>query len=1023
MRQCSRHIRVESIALIITLVILTGWVPVFGQDDRPSPTEAPSPPSREQVETPPSSAPAPKPSERPRRPTAPARGRSGETPAADAPGASRADVEASEAAERDAPPDTEEARPAEPSRGRPASPEAAAEEQPPEGDTVPAADGEVSQSATAEEPSTEAAGDAAAPAPVATSSPSAEGSGESEEQQAATHRRAVRDRRTQAIEQSIERLRAEDAEELSETQRAALIGQIAQGARVDIGSLREETAEARLTLESLQQMARQIREDRRTVPHQVRTGQIPSLGASNRWDALQETNQELQDTIDRAFSERLRLLLAIPNAEDALEEVRSLQRSSGQSFDASSRSVLNDAERYLKERLKAMQDLLAVYNEQAAVATDAYEQSSQYTEELSAAMVAARGRGLLARSETGISWETFKAIGASISRLPELASRIAPSYEEQGTPPETMTGYLLRLTASGLLLAGLILLWAKLPGWLLAASDSGNGEEPPNADGGDDLRALRDRRQAELITPVARAAALAAIAAVALQLWGLPQEWIMAALAVLGTWAGYFAFVAVVRQLLAPRHVDLRIVPIDDSAAGALFRLLRALALWTTIMLPIIWALSVLEYEHEDVLVLLSVVHVVGLAVLAGWIIYAQGGPAEFVEGAEDGTDRPLRRVATAAVPIVLGLVAAIAILKAIGYVNLGAWMARILYLELPLLVVALVLDWQIRRRFAANSRWRTRLRAGLWLAFGLAQIWVFGLRYHHWLAVVDFLKRPLFTVAENEVSTFSILEAILVIVIAWLVARFVRGWLERSQRLRNRLSEGIQYALSSLTFYVIIIAGILWAMLVGGFPLNALTVLAGMAGIGLGFGLQEIVKNFVAGLILLIERPLAVGDYIEVSGTWGRVMSISLRSTVVRTQDNVHILVPNGDIITNQLTNLSHHDRTLRLVIPVGVSYDSDIDHVMDILIDVAKQNPNLREFPEPSARLKEFGDSAIVVELLVWISDPEGQIGATVDLNLEIWRALKREGIEIPFPQTDIHLRDDSAPVRIERDAEREE
>jgi small-conductance mechanosensitive channel len=332
--------------------------------------------------------------------------------------------------------------------------------------------------------------------------------------------------------------------------------------------------------------------------------------------------------------------------------------------------------------------------------------------------------------------------------------------------------------------------------------------------------------------------------------------------------------------------------------------------------------------------------------------------------------------------------------------------------------ITAFVLDLQVRKHFAAGSAWRTRLRAAVWAALGVAQIWVLGLRWHHWLAIVDFLKRPLFTVAETEVSVFSILRAIIVIVVAWLVARFLRGWLERSERIGRRVSEGVQYALSSLTFYVIIVAGVLWAMLVGGFPLNALTVLAGMAGIGLGFGLQDVVSNFVAGLILLLERPLAVGDYIEVAGTWGRVQTISLRSTVVRTQDNVHILVPNADIISNQLTNLSHHDRTMRVVIPVGVGYDSDIDHVIEVLVDVAKEHPDVRDFPEPGARLAEFGDSAIVVELLIWISDPSGQVGAEVDLNLDIWRALKREGIEIPFPQRDLHIRADSAPLRLDKD-----
>jgi len=843
-------------------------------------------------------------------------------------------------------------------------------------------------------------------------------SGGGSQAESSATRQQIRQRRNQAITQSIQQLSTGDTSQMSDTQKAALVGQIAQGARVELGALREEKAQAQLTLEHVQQMAREVKRDRQTVPRQVRTGQMPSLGASNRWDALQQTNTDLQNIIDKAFSERLRLLSAIPEAEDSLKKLRSLRASSARSFDSSLQSVLKDAETYLKQRVDAMQELLNLYNQQASTATDAYDESSQYTQELSAAMVAARKRGLLARSGSGISLNTFKVLGANIADVPNLGKAAIAQYKEQARPAQTMLGFILRLAGTAVLLVALILVWAKLPAWLTAVfTEDHSAEPPPDTDGGEDLQTLREQRHAELVLPVARAALLAAIAAVGLQMWGLPQEWVMGALSVLGTWAAYFTLMAILRQLLAPRHAELRVVPIDTKAAAALYRLLRAMALWSAIMLPIIWVLSVLDYQHDDVLVLLSVVQVVGLAIIAGWMIYAAGGPAQFMEGADGRSAGSLQAVATAAVPAILGLAAAVAVLKAVGYVNLGGYLARILSLELPLVIVVLVADWQIRQHFALGGVWRKRLRALLWAALAVAQIWVLGLRWHHLQAAVDFLKRPLFTVAGNDVSTFSILRAILVIFLAWVVARLLRGWLSRSQRIRDRMSEGVQYALSSLTFYTILVAGILWAMLVGGFPLNALTVLAGMAGIGLGFGLQDIVSNFVAGLILLLERPLAVGDYIEVAGTWGRVTSVSLRSTVVRTQNNVHILVPNADLISSQLTNLSHHDRTIRLVIPVGVAYDSDIDHVIEVLVDLAKTHPDIRDFPEPSARLSEFGDSAIVVELLVWISDPEGQVGTEVDLNLDIWRTLKREGIEIPFPQQDIHLRDDSAPVRIQQ------
>jgi potassium efflux system protein len=179
------------------------------------------------------------------------------------------------------------------------------------------------------------------------------------------------------------------------------------------------------------------------------------------------------------------------------------------------------------------------------------------------------------------------------------------------------------------------------------------------------------------------------------------------------------------------------------------------------------------------------------------------------------------------------------------------------------------------------------------------------------------------------------------------------------------------------------------------------------MAGIGIGFGLQDIVRNFIAGIILLIERPLAVGDYVDVGGVTGRVAAIRLRSTTVRTPDNVHILVPNADLISRQVTNLSHRDLVTRLQIPVGVSYGSDVDEVIRVLVAAARDHPDVLDDPEPQAWLMGFGDSSVDFQLNAWIADPSVMIGTKVGLNLAVWRALKEAGIEIPFPQRDLHIR----------------
>jgi len=166
-------------------------------------------------------------------------------------------------------------------------------------------------------------------------------------------------------------------------------------------------------------------------------------------------------------------------------------------------------------------------------------------------------------------------------------------------------------------------------------------------------------------------------------------------------------------------------------------------------------------------------------------------------------------------------------------------------------------------------------------------------------------------------------------------------------------------------------------------------------------------VRNFVAGIILLVERPLAVGDFVGIGGVTGRVAGIRLRCTLLRTPENIHILVPNAHLISQEVTNLSHRDLTVRLEIPVGVSYGSDVDEVIRVLVGVARANPDVLDDPEPEAWLMGFGDSSVDFQLNAWIADPSRMVGTRVRLNLAVWHALKEAGIEIPFPQRDLHIR----------------
>jgi small-conductance mechanosensitive channel len=192
------------------------------------------------------------------------------------------------------------------------------------------------------------------------------------------------------------------------------------------------------------------------------------------------------------------------------------------------------------------------------------------------------------------------------------------------------------------------------------------------------------------------------------------------------------------------------------------------------------------------------------------------------------------------------------------------------------------------------------------------------------------------------------------------------------------------------------------------GFELKNITIIGGALGVGIGFGMQAIVNNFVSGLILLFERPIKVGDVIQLGdGQRGRVTNLGLRATTVQTFDKAEVVVPNGDLIASQVTNWTLGDRSMRLIIPVGVAYGSDVEAVIRVLMTVAEENERVLKEPKPMALFLNFGDSSLDFELRVWIADFNDRRIIQSDLIRQIDRCFREEEIEIPFPQRDLHLR----------------
>ena len=241
---------------------------------------------------------------------------------------------------------------------------------------------------------------------------------------------------------------------------------------------------------------------------------------------------------------------------------------------------------------------------------------------------------------------------------------------------------------------------------------------------------------------------------------------------------------------------------------------------------------------------------------------------------------------------------------------------------------------------------------------------------------------------------------------LSWLLARLIAFFMEAEVFPRVRLPQGVPFAIKSFMRYAVLVVGFIIAMSMLGFSLDRLTLLLSAVGVGIGFGLQNVINNFVSGVILLFERPVRVGDRVELSaGNVGVINRIGIRASVLRTFDGSDIIVPNGDLISNQVTNWTFADQRRRISLPVGVAYGTDPKRVQEILMDVAKRNTDVLTDPEPEALFDGFGDNSLDFLLRCWTINDWRRVKS--DLAVDVYDKLNAAEIEIPFPQRDLHVR----------------
>jgi potassium efflux system protein len=272
---------------------------------------------------------------------------------------------------------------------------------------------------------------------------------------------------------------------------------------------------------------------------------------------------------------------------------------------------------------------------------------------------------------------------------------------------------------------------------------------------------------------------------------------------------------------------------------------------------------------------------------------------------------------------------------------------------------------------------------------------------------VQKILSFPLIRMGGEPITPYSLIVLVLVLIITAVVARKVRRLLELYFLRRLPVEAGAQYAVASLTQYALWVIGLLVALKVLNINLTAIAVVAGALGLGIGFGLQNIVANFVCGLVLLVERPIRVRDRITMEGLEGNVRAVNFRSTIIETNDNISVIVPNSEFINGKVINWSIGDPRVRIHVPVGVAYGSDLETVTRALLRVADETAGVLKHPAPEVRFIEFGNSSLNMELLVWTNEPIKHFLLRSQLNFAIDAAFRREGVQIPFPQRDVHVK----------------
>lgn len=410
----------------------------------------------------------------------------------------------------------------------------------------------------------------------------------------------------------------------------------------------------------------------------------------------------------------------------------------------------------------------------------------------------------------------------------------------------------------------------------------------------------------------------------------------------------------------------------------------------------------------EQVLVTSSLVQLVVIAAtfilafaIAPWIRRSVTSIGKWRDGAI-WLSTPCAAIASVAFPLSWLLLNWISSVSALG----AEWPHRLLTIAVSLLTA-----WVVIRLASTLIRDKTWSNTVSTIAWFIAALNILNLLD----PTIKVLDDAAFTLGDVNISALTVIKGVLALAVLLWMATIISGMMERRISRSANLTPSVQVLFSKLLKVVLIAVAVVIALSSVGIDLTAFTVFTGALGVGVGFGLQKIVSNLISGILILMDKSIKPGDVIEVGGTYGWVNSLGGRYASVVTRDGIEHLIPNEELITQRVSNWTHSSSQIRLKIPVGISYNSDVRKAIELCIEAANEVERILAEPNAACLVKGFGDSSVDLEIRIWINDPKNGVSNVKSaVLLIVWDKFHEHGIEIPYPQRDLHIKS-AEPLRI--------